>query len=98
MAFLGRHCAEGRLSPAELSDRVERAYAAVSPLELDALTRDLPRYPAVPAVGPSSRARRGRAQGLGIIAVATLTVLALAGVFPRKRGRPWSSCFFPSHG
>jgi hypothetical protein len=39
VAFLGRHCAEGRLSPAELSDGVERAYGAVSLLELDAVTR-----------------------------------------------------------
>ena len=48
VAFLGRHCAEGRLSPDELSARAERAYAAVFLSELAALTRDLPGSPLRP--------------------------------------------------
>ena len=88
VAFLGRHCAEGRLSPTELSDRVERAYAAVALSELDAVTRDLPRYPAL-AVRPSSRARRRRPRRLaGTIAVTTLAALAVAHGLPAEAWAP----------
>lgn len=88
VAFLGRHCAEGRLSPTELSDRVERTYAAVALSELDAVTRDLPRYPAL-AVRPSSRVRRRRLRRLaGAIAVTTLAALAVAHGLPAEAWAP----------
>jgi Domain of unknown function (DUF1707) len=39
---LGRHAEAGRLTADELEERVERAYAARTVAELDALQRDLP--------------------------------------------------------
>jgi hypothetical protein len=41
VASLGRHAEAGRLTPDELEDRVERAYAARTVAELDALHDDL---------------------------------------------------------
>lgn len=59
---LGEHAAAGRISLAELEERVGRAYAATSRSELAELTRDLPALtePAVPAEpvgrrGPASQ-------------------------------------------
>ena len=40
---LREHCAAGRLTVDELSERIERAYAARTVADLDALTADLPR-------------------------------------------------------
>jgi hypothetical protein len=52
---LRAHAAEGRLSVAELEERVQRALAARTAGELTALTGDLPERPA-----PSLAARRWR--------------------------------------
>jgi len=45
--LLERHFAEGRLSEAEFSDRMDRALAARTLVELYALSADLPDPPAV---------------------------------------------------
>lgn len=59
---LQRHCADGRLTPEELADRVERVLLARSLGELYALTADLPELPVVevPRSGASLASRRRR--------------------------------------
>ena len=52
---LGRHHADGRLTTEELAERTERAYAARTLGDLDALATDLP---ALPASAPPPAARR----------------------------------------
>jgi Domain of unknown function (DUF1707)/2TM domain len=52
---LREHAGEGRLDVAELSERLERAYAARTRADLAVLTADLP---ALPAKAPQPRARR----------------------------------------
>ena len=73
---LKRHYAEGRLSSAELSARVEAAYSAVGLSELGSLTRDLP---PLPVASPRERrgANRGRTASL-FVWVAGLAVLLVA--------------------
>jgi len=56
--ILERHFAEGRLSPEEFSERVERALRARSLGELYALVADLPQLPAVERPGPHVAGRR----------------------------------------
>lgn len=56
---LGEHAAAGRISLAELEERVGRAYAAASRGELAELTRDLPAL--TEPSEPAEPARRGRA-------------------------------------
>ncbi|HVA21260.1 MAG TPA: RDD family protein [Candidatus Micrarchaeia archaeon] len=89
---LGRHHAEGRLTVADLTERVGRALAAVTVADLDRLTGDLPRLPA-PARwdgGParSEGRRRGPAPGLayagfwaraGALGLDTLLIGAIIG-------------------
>ncbi len=64
LAALQRHCADGRLTPAELADRVERVLQARTLGELYALTSDLPELPVVEAprasLRPAWRRRRWR--------------------------------------
>jgi hypothetical protein len=62
------HAAEGRLSPEELDERVERALAARTGTDLDAVLADLPRRQTVPERGDGVR-------GLsGLVAIAVLLV------------------------
>ena len=58
--LLAEHAGHGRLTPEELSERLDRAYAARTRGELAALMRDLPpiRPPAPPAPGPRRDRRR----------------------------------------
>jgi len=56
--ILERHFAEGRLSPEEFSDRVDRALAARTLGELYELVADLPQLPAVERPGPGTAGRR----------------------------------------
>jgi hypothetical protein len=51
VATLGRHAEAGRLDAEELEERIERAYAARTLAELDALQRDLPAEPVAPSRG-----------------------------------------------
>jgi hypothetical protein len=62
------HAAEGRLSPEELDERVGRALAARTGVDLDAVLADLPRRRAVVE-------RREGVRGLsGLVAIAVLLV------------------------
>jgi hypothetical protein len=62
------HAAEGRLSPEELDERVERALAARTGADLDAVLADLPR-------GRTIVERREGVRGLsGLVAIAVLLV------------------------
>jgi hypothetical protein len=72
--FLTRHYAEGRLTDAELSDRVDAAYAARCESQLGALIHDLP---PLDVAQPPAR-RRGR--GLRRLAVALVALVAGAYV------------------
>jgi hypothetical protein len=56
--ILERHFAEGRLSPEEFSDRIDRALQARTLGELYALVADLPQLPAVERPGPQPAERR----------------------------------------
>jgi hypothetical protein len=81
--LLGEHAAAGRITLAELEERVGRAYAATTRAELAGLTRDLPALaqPATPpwrkpsrwfvaVVGGSTRRGRQRLSGrLNVVAV-----------------------------
>jgi hypothetical protein len=64
VAALQRHFADGRLTPEEFAERVDRALEARSLSELYALTADLPDLPVVNvphrALPPSARRRRWR--------------------------------------
>jgi hypothetical protein len=70
--FIKRHYAAGRLSDAELSARVDAAYAARYESQLDALTWDLPDL-------PPERALARRNPG-ALAPAATLGGLAVGGV------------------
>ena len=76
---LRQHHAEGRLTTEELSERTERAYAARTFGDLDALATDLPPPPAAAGVagGPPTGPRRPAARRPG-------------GPRPRARGT-WSA-------
>jgi hypothetical protein len=71
--LLRRHHAEGRLDTTELEERIERAYAAKTRGELDALTADLP--------GARRRRRSGRRSAgipLPLIVPALIVTVAIA--------------------
>src|SRR5262245_29280562 len=59
-AALREHTAAGRLTPEELSERLDAAYAARTVAELDALLDDLPK--AEEAVAPAPRRSPARAR------------------------------------
>jgi uncharacterized membrane protein len=71
--FLNRHYAEGRLTEAEHSARIDAAYAARYDSQLEALTDDLPYLP------PARLARRG-ASGLHLGPAAAVGAVAVGGV------------------
>src|SRR2546428_7895914 len=54
---LGEHAAAGRLTFEELSERLDRAYAARTQAELDAISADLPAPSAPPAPARRKRTR-----------------------------------------
>lgn len=56
-AQLREHCAVGRLTPEELDERIDAAYAARTVGELQGLLRDLPPLPARPIAPPLDLAR-----------------------------------------
>ncbi|HEV2772409.1 MAG TPA: DUF1707 domain-containing protein [Thermoleophilaceae bacterium] len=68
--FLGRRCAEGRLNPEELSERLERVYAALTYGERAAVVSDLP-------ADPPRQNSRGRRRGARTLTVSAATVCAI---------------------
>jgi uncharacterized protein DUF1707 len=77
--LLREHCADGRLTPEELSERLDTAYAARTVGELDALLHDLPapERPAPPASPTRERARRRVQHALGLMVLVNLTCLVV---------------------
>jgi hypothetical protein len=70
---LARHCAEGRLTSDELSERVDVALRARTLSELAAVTRDLPRLAPAPRLSPHRwRLAAGGAAALALLALAAL--------------------------
>lgn len=95
---LRHHAGEGRLEPDELEERLERAFAARTLRDLDALTGDLPRAPR------RERAHRGRGWPVAPFTPLFAVVLALVAVSAAvghpvfwlfflllfAHGRPWA--------
>jgi hypothetical protein len=78
-AQLSAHAAAGRLTPQELDERVEAAYAARTHGELDHLVADLPPAPASPEEAADRRIARARmAHRAG---GAAITILVCIGVW-----------------
>src|SRR3954469_22753235 len=76
--FLRDHCAAGRLTPEELSDRLDRTYHARFEDELAPLCADLPALrPRAAASAPRSRAARAWRQALVAAIVVSLAFLAV---------------------
>jgi hypothetical protein len=59
-ARLREHYAQGRLTLEEFNQRLDAAFAATTQSQLSALTRDLPRLAASPALPPVTAASAGR--------------------------------------
>jgi hypothetical protein len=76
---LREHTAAGRLTPEELSERLDAAYAARTVAELDALTHDLPPLP-VAAAAPARSAARERARRRVLHAAGFLVLVNVACV------------------
>ncbi len=72
--FLGRRCAEGRLSPEELGQRLETVYAALTYGELAAVVSDLPGDPPP----QNSRGRRRAPRTLTVSAATLCAMLVVA--------------------
>jgi hypothetical protein len=70
VTLLRDHAAEGRLSPEELDERVERALAARTGADLDAVLADLPRRRSVAA-------RRDGPRGLTVLAGLAVLLVAI---------------------
>ena len=72
---LSRHCAAGRLTPEELSERLDTVLGARTLGELEAVRRDLPAL--APAAGPKRRAPRRLLAA--ILVVLSMLILAVLG-------------------
>ena len=88
VALLHRHCAEGRLTAAELDERIGGAYAARTAADLERLTADLPAEP-----GPLREVRRiKKRRELATHAIVYLLVnLALIAIWAVT----WRDVFWP---
>jgi hypothetical protein len=79
--LLREHTAAGRLTPEELAERLDGAYAARTVAELDALTHDLPAPPSAPVDTKRSaareRARRHMLHMAGLLVLVNLTCIAI---------------------
>ena len=70
---LGEHAAAGRLTPEELDERLDAAYAARTHAELDRLLDDLPAAPLPRAEDPAQKVARARlTHRAGAAAIASL--------------------------
>lgn len=78
--LLREHCAAGRLTPEELSERLDSAFAARTVAELAALTRDLPELDEPPRhAGGHTRspARERVLHAAGFLALVNATCIAI---------------------
>jgi len=81
--LLRDHAGAGRLTPEELDERLDAAYAARTVAELEMLLRDLPAHGAMGAPQPPARsphreiARRRVAQAVGQAVLVTLAAVAI---------------------
>jgi hypothetical protein len=79
--LLREHTGAGRLTPEELSERLDAAYAARTVTELDELVHDLPPAAApAPAAGSPARERAMR-RVLHAVGIAVLVNLVCAGIW-----------------
>jgi crotonobetainyl-CoA:carnitine CoA-transferase CaiB-like acyl-CoA transferase len=86
---LSAHAAAGRLTPQELDERLDAAYAARTYGELTRLLEDLPAAPAAPAEDPARAVARTRlAHRAGAAAIASRLRGPPAGHRQRPRSRP----------
>jgi hypothetical protein len=77
-ADLREHFAAGRLSEAELGERLDAAYSATTLAELDALSSDLPDPRPLPAPpSPRSLARRRIYQDAGAVVIINIGCVAV---------------------
>jgi hypothetical protein len=75
---LGEHGAAGRLTPEELDERLDAAYAARTQGELDRLLDDLPAASAPQAMDPARKVARARlAHRAGAAVIASLLSVAI---------------------
>jgi hypothetical protein len=75
---LGEHAAAGRLTPEELDERLDAAYAARTNAELDRLLEDLPAAPVGRADDPARRVARARlTHRAGAAAIASVLCVAV---------------------
>lgn len=65
---LRTHCVQGRITPAELAERLEEAYSARTVAELATVTHDLPPAPPLPRPVHST-ARERVIQAIGTVAL-----------------------------
>jgi len=77
--LLREHCAAGRLTPEELSQRLDAAFAARTVAELDALAADLPAGAAAPA--PPRAASPARQRVLHAVGFAALVNAACVAIW-----------------
>lgn len=77
------HAAAGRLTPEELDERLDAAFAARTVAELEELLRDLPAHDVAPAAKPPARsehrelARRRVAHAVGQAALVSVAAIAI---------------------
>ena len=80
---LGEHAAAGRLTPEELDERLDAAYAARTNAELDRLLEDLPPAPVARAEDPARKLARARlthrAGGAAIVSLLCVGVWLATG-------------------
>jgi hypothetical protein len=75
------HAAEGRVTPDELDERVEKALSARTGMELDALLTDLPRERPAPPRGEALRHFSVLA-GVALIIAAVVVAVSFGHVWP----------------
>lgn len=79
--LLREHCAAGRLTPEELSDRLDVAYAARTVGELHALAEDLPVAPGPPPASRSPAREHAKRRVLHAAGLALLVSAACVAVW-----------------
>ncbi len=78
---LREHCAAGRLTPEELAERLDDAYAARTVGELDALVADLPASGDADAARPPARRAPERDRMVHLVGLAVLASVTCVAVW-----------------